>query len=282
MKKYYLKKLIFLFSVSLLSSLFLGCSREIAMPIIGNIDKTNVDKTNDDKNLETEINAKTASKNSEIETSKEKINDFNDMEETSSVKKETSSVKSESITLESTTPKQINNEESFNNNENNANLKSRALRDNEDSNNTLFNIKIPTNNDTLTENKIGYIYNIKYSNNTYYLEFDDVEIFLGDEAKREFLADGNSEESQDIENGYYIKDSNNDLKKYILTENCTYELCKYQIDSSTNDIALVSVDFKTLKNYILKYIEFYPTRALLFDINIENNIETKVSMHFTP
>lgn len=270
MKKYYLKKLIFLFSVSLLSSLFLGCTRKVSMPIIGN-----VDKTNDDKNFETEINAKTIPKNSEIEVSKENNNDFNDNEETSSVK-------SESITVESITPEQVNNEESFNNNENNANLNSRALRSNEDSNNTIFNIEIPTNNDKLTENKIGYIYNIKYSNNTYYIEFDDVEIFLGDDANKEFLADSNSEESKDIEDGYYIKNSNNTFKKYILTENCTYELCEYQIDSSSNDITLVSVDFETFKNYILRYQEFYPTRALLFDINTENDTVTKISMHFTP
>lgn len=273
MKKYYLKKLILLFSTSCLTSLFLGCSREIAMPIIGNAEKTNINK-----NSETKINTETISKNLEDESSKEKNNKFNDVEKNTSIE-------SEFVTIESDTSKEIKTKENSNNNENNANQNSTTSKTNEESNNFVFNIHVPKNNDKLTENKIGYIYNIKYSNNTYYIEFDDVEIFLGEDDKKEFLADGNSEKSQDIEqdieNDYYIKNSNNNLKKYILTENCTYELCKYQIDSSNNDIDLISVNFETLKNYILKYQEFYPSRALLFDINIENNIVTKVSMHFT-
>lgn len=266
MKKYYLKKLIFLFSVSLLSSLFLGCTREIPMPIIGDIDETNVNK-----NFETEINTE----NSEIEPSNEENNDFNNMEEEDSI--------DEFIDVEADTSEQINNEE-ISNNENTVNPNLTTSENNEESN----NLEISTNNDTLTENKIGYIYNIAYSNNTYYIEFDDIEIFLEEDANKEFLADGNSEKYQEIENcyyiknHYYIKNSNNNLEKYILTENCTYELCKYQVDSSSNDINLVSVDFETLKNYILKYQNFYPTRALLFDITTENNIVTKISMHFTP
>lgn len=274
MKKHYLKKLIFLLSVSLLSSLSLGCAREIPMPIVGDVNTSNPDENTINKNSETtKTNAKTINKISGIKTSKEKKNNFNDTKETSSAKNES--------TTESDTPKQINIEETSNNTEENtASSNSRALRTNDESSNTIFNIKIHNNN--LSENKIGYIYNISYSNNTYYIEFDDVEMFLGKDAEKEFLADGNSEEAQDIESGYYIKNSNNNLKKYILTENCTYELCKYQIDSSNNDIDLVSVDFETIKNYILKYQEFYPTRALLFDISIENNTVTKISMHFTP
>lgn len=274
MKKYYLKKLIFLFSVSLLSSLFLGCTRKIPMPIIGNSDETNVNK-----NSETKINFETLLENSKIEPSKEENNTFNDTEEVSSINE---SITDESV--ESDTSEQINSEENSNDDENNTEQNPTTSETNEESNNSVFNI----NNDTLTENKIGYIHNIKYCNNTYYLEFDDVEIFLGEEANKEFLANGNLEESQNIENCcyikncYYIKNSNNTFKKYIFTENCTYELCKYQIDSSSNDINLVSVDFETLKNYILRHQEFYPTKALLFDINIENDTVTKISMHFTP
>ena len=270
MKKHYLKKLIFLFSISLLSISFLGCTREIPMPIIGDIEKNNLDK-----NSENKTNVETITKNSGIETSKEENNNSDGI-------KETSSVKSESITVESITPRQTNNEEHSDDNSNSENLNTITSTANENDN-TIFNIRIHNNNDKLTEKKIGYIYNIAYSNNTYYLEFDDVEFFSGEEANKESLADGNSEESQaTIESGYYIRNSNNGLKKYTLTEDCTYELCKYQVDSSNNDIHLVSVDFETLKNYILKYQEFYPTRALLFDINTENNIITKVSMHFTP
>lgn len=265
MKKYYLKKLIFLFSVSLLSSLFLGCTRKVPMPIIGDSEETNVNK-----NSETKINTETLFENLKIEPSKEENNNSNEIEEASSVNE---SIIDESTTNESDTSEQINSEENSNDDENN-----------EESNNSVSNI----NNDTLTESKIGYIHNIKCCNNTYYFEFDDVEIFLGEDANREFLADGNSEESQNIENCcyikncYYIKNSNNDFKKYIISENCSYELCKYQIDSSSNDINLVSVDFETLKNYILRNQEFYPTKALLFDINIENDTVTKISMHFTP
>ena len=271
MKKYYLKKLIFLFSVSLLSSLFLGCTRKVPMPIIGDSEETNVNK-----NSETKINTETLFENLKIEPSKEENINSNEIEEASSV--------NESTTDESDTSEQINSEENSNDDENNANSNPTTSETNEESNNSVSNI----NNDTLTESKIGYIHNIICCNHTYYLEFDDVEIFLGEDANKEFLADGNSEESQNIENCcyikncYYIKNSNNDFKKYILAENCTYELCKYKIDSSSNDINLVPVDFETLKNYILKHQKFYPTKALLFDINIENDTVTKISMHSTP
>lgn len=281
MKKYYLKKLIFLFSVSLLSSLFLGCTRKVPMPIIGDSEETNVNK-----NSETKINTETLFENLKIEPSKEENNNSNEIEEASSVNESIidESIIDESTTDESDTSEQINSEENSNDDENNANSNPTTSETNEESNNSVSNI----NNDTLTESKIGYIHNIKCCNNTYYFEFDDVEIFLGEDANREFLADGNSEESQNIENCcyikncYYIKNSNNDFKKYIISENCSYELCKYQIDSSSNDINLVSVDFETLKNYILRHQEFYPTKALLFDINIENDTVTKISMHFTP
>ena len=288
MKKYYLKKLIFLFSVSLLSSLFLGCTRKVPMPIIGDSEETNVNK-----NSETKINTETLFENLKIEPSKEENNNSNEIEETSSVNESTTdesneieeaSSVNESTTDESDTSEQINSEENSNDDENNANSNPTTSETNEESNNSVSNI----NNDTLTESKIGYIHNIICCNHTYYLEFDDVEIFLGEDANKEFLADGNSEESQNIENCcyikncYYIKNSNNDFKKYILAENCTYELCKYKIDSSSNDINLVPVDFETLKNYILKHQKFYPTKALLFDINIENDTVTKISMHSTP
>lgn len=274
MKKCYLKKLIFLFSVSLLSSLFLGCTREIPMPIIGSTDETNINK-----NSETKINTETIAESLEIKPSKEENNTFNETEEVSSI--------NESITDEADeadSSEQINSEENSNDDENNTDPNPTTSETDEESDDYIFN----TNNDTLIENKIGYIYNINYSNDTYYIEFDDVKIFLGEDANKEFLADGNTEETQNIENCcykkncYYIKNSNNDFKKYILAENCTYELCKYKIDSSSNDINLVPVDFETLKNYILKHQKFYPTKALLFDINIENDTVTEISMHFTP
>lgn len=265
MNKHYFKKISFLLSVSLLSSMFCGCTREVAMPIIGN----------SNSNTKTD----TSNENSSKKVSKEKVEEKNP---SSNIIKETSSVTNESVTVESETTKDSDNENSKNAKDNEG-LSVTSLDTDDEANNSkarIFNIEMPNNNNSSKENKIGYIYNILNSNNTYSIEFDEVKLFFGEEANNEYLADGHSDE---LDSGYYIKNSNEEIKKYTLVKDCVYELCEYEVDPlNSNSENLTSVDFETLKDYISKYQEFYPTRALLFDISLEDNIVTKISMHFTP
>ncbi|MEG1255911.1 Ig-like domain-containing protein [Clostridium sp.] len=159
------------------------------------------------------------------------------------------------------------------------------------------------------ESKIGFIRDIYTENNIVYICFDEVKFYRGDEAVTESMKLGRGSRTPDgfilpnsnkeyenqgqdvitaedknyyIINDYYIKYLNNSKTTYTIDKNATFKMLAYEINPKNNSVDLQEVDYNTLKNYIDNWKNTDAERAILFWIDMKNDIVIEMYKQFTP
>ena len=133
--------------------------------------------------------------------------------------------------------------------------------------------------------QIGFINGIYERNGKRYLKIDEVEFFKNKDAndrtaEREVIKDGKKEYLLDgrVTDDYYLRNNDNSLENYEISENVEVDVCKYHIDKNINTIDLQRINyekFKTLDNV-------YGQGNALFYIYVEDNVIVKIQEQFRP
>ncbi|KYN75980.1 hypothetical protein A0J52_16535 [Clostridium sporogenes] len=156
-------------------------------------------------------------------------------------------------------------------------------------NKNINNSQKPYNDKNIKEVKngkqIGFINGIYEQNGKRYLKFDEVEFFKNKDAndrtaEREVIKDGKKEYLLDgrVTDDYYLRNNDNTLEDYEISQNVQVYVCKYHIDKNINTIDLQRINyekFKTLDNV-------YGQGNALFYIYVEDNVIVKIQEQFRP
>ncbi|MCW6084324.1 tetratricopeptide repeat protein [Clostridium sporogenes] len=156
-------------------------------------------------------------------------------------------------------------------------------------NKNINNSQKPYNDKNIKEVKngkqIGFINEIYEQNGKRYLKFDEVEFFKNKDAndrtaEREVIKDGKKEYLLDgrVTDDYYLRNNDNTLEDYEISQNVQVYVCKYHIDKNINTIDLQRINyekFKTLDNV-------YGQGNALFYIYVEDNVIVKIQEQFRP
>ncbi|WP_061320214.1 Ig-like domain-containing protein [Clostridium botulinum] len=136
-----------------------------------------------------------------------------------------------------------------------------------------------------SEKQIGFISKIYEQNGKRYLKYDEVEFFLNKDAndgtaEREAIKDGKNEWIIDgrVTDDYYLRNKDNTLEDYEISQNVEIDICKYHVDENVNAIDLQRISyerFKTLDNV-------YGQSNALFYIYVENNVIVKIQEQYRP
>ncbi|WP_434305079.1 tetratricopeptide repeat protein [Clostridium botulinum] len=133
--------------------------------------------------------------------------------------------------------------------------------------------------------QIGFINGIYEESGKKYLKFDEVEFFKNKDAndrtaEREVIKDGKKEYLLDgrVTDDYYLRNNDNSLEDYEISQNVEVDVCKYHIDENINTIDLQRISyekFKSLNNV-------YGQSNALFYIYVEDNVIVKIQEQFRP
>ncbi|MGO5075672.1 tetratricopeptide repeat protein [Clostridium sporogenes] len=133
--------------------------------------------------------------------------------------------------------------------------------------------------------QIGFINGIYEKSGKKYLKFDQVEFFKNKDtndrtAEREVIKDGKKEYLLDgrVTDDYYLRNNDNSLEDYEISQNVEVDVCKYHLDENINTIDLQRISyekFKTLDNV-------YGQNNALFYIYVENNVIVKIQEQYRP
>ncbi|MGK0465080.1 hypothetical protein [Clostridium sp.] len=127
--------------------------------------------------------------------------------------------------------------------------------------------------------QIGYIAKVYEEDGKKYLKFDDVQFLMGKEAIEAAKKNGDAE----YENGeyfvyddYYIVNSNQERKSYIIADNASLNILGCWIDPFNGDGYNHSVSYNDFKNISSE------NENMLCYIYAENNVVVKVEGQYTP
>ena len=147
------------------------------------------------------------------------------------------------------------------------------------------NEKVKEEKEVKNGKQIGFINGIYEQNGKRYLKFDEVEFFKNKDAndrtaEREVIKDGKNEYLLDgrVTDDYYLRNNDNSLEDYEISQNVEVNVCKYHLDANTNTIDLQGISyekFKTLDNV-------YGQNNALFYIYVENNVIVKIQEQYRP
>ncbi|WP_434291453.1 Ig-like domain-containing protein [Clostridium botulinum] len=185
--------------------------------------------------------------------------------------------------LESPKERQENNDKEVKGDQNMNNSKK------EDKDQNMNNSKKEYKDQNLKEVKdgkqIGFINEIYERNGKRYLKFDDVEFFHNKDindrtAEREAIKDGRNEWLLDgrITDDYYLRNKDNTLENYEISQSVEIDICKYHVDENVNTIDLQGISYEkfgTLDNV-------YGQSNALFYIYVENNVIVKIQEQYRP
>lgn len=136
--------------------------------------------------------------------------------------------------------------------------------------------------------KIICIVNEVYlSNGKKYIDLDQVEFFMGEEAYTEAGKDGKlykDESGNDfLPNGYYIRNDYNNIETFEVNEESSVSLCIYIVNPGLmgNASETVPVSYEEFEVYISNSKNM-DGRARMFWVNTKNNVVEKIEMQYTP
>lgn len=136
--------------------------------------------------------------------------------------------------------------------------------------------------------KIICIVNNAYiSNNKKYIDVDQVEFFIGEEAYIEAAKDGElykDENGNDfLPNGYYIRNNYSNIETYEVNEEAIFNLCTYIVDSNSiaNSSETMQVSYEEFKAYI-NNSKILDNRSRIFWVDTKNKVVENITMQFTP
>jgi tetratricopeptide (TPR) repeat protein len=145
--------------------------------------------------------------------------------------------------------------------------------------------------ETVKSNSIGFINDIYEENKNTYIKFDDVQFYRDTDAQKEYAKDGFPPSEYEFGYDYYIRNKEINNKPYILSSNCSINICAYKVNPNIdkNSHELTTISQKDFKTYINKWSnideldkEFGSSRALLFSITTEDDVITSINMEYTP
>jgi hypothetical protein len=134
-------------------------------------------------------------------------------------------------------------------------------------------------NPIVKSKQIGYISKVYEDEGKKYLKFDDVKFLMGDEAIEAAKKDGAATYENGeyyVDDDYYIVNSSEKIKSYVISDNASLNLLGFWIDSFTGDGNNHSISYNKFKSISSK------NENMLCYIYAENNIVVKVEGQFTP
>ncbi|MDS1002062.1 tetratricopeptide repeat protein [Clostridium sporogenes] len=133
--------------------------------------------------------------------------------------------------------------------------------------------------------QIGFINEIYEKNGKRYLKYDDVEFFKNKDAndrtaEREAIKDGKNEWIIDgrVTDDYYLRNKDNTLEDYEISQNVEIDVCKYHVDEYVNAADLQRISYEKFKNLD----NAYGQGNALFYIYVENNVIVKIQEQYRP
>ncbi|MGG7142811.1 Ig-like domain-containing protein [Clostridium nigeriense] len=139
------------------------------------------------------------------------------------------------------------------------------------------------------ERQYGFLKNIKTENGKTYLDFDLIELYIGDEALPEAIKDnkaGYDEEKKRyfLPDPIYIRNNYDTISTYLVDNNTSYYLCAYNFfpeksDLKSGDEVPVSLDeFSEMNTKYLNDTNY----GLMVWFDIKNGTVTKISQQYRP
>jgi len=138
---------------------------------------------------------------------------------------------------------------------------------------------------------IGYVQNIYEKNGKRYLTIDEIEFYRGDKAYQEAKKDGYGEESNMTADGYYIRDKDNSIIEYEISNSCGFSVDQVQLDPFTNKNAAENetVSYDKIKSIVNSNTNTSIARGdkgynpgNLYWLTINNNIVVQVDSQYVP
>ncbi|MEW8957432.1 Ig-like domain-containing protein, partial [Clostridium sp.] len=143
--------------------------------------------------------------------------------------------------------------------------------------------------EVVKEKKIGFVKEIGKD----YIKFDEVEFYRDEDAYREAKKDGQlvyDDENPEgyVYDSYYMRDNDDDLKRYNFSKDIVFKLCSYKIGNPLpNSGDTANVSYEVFKNEVDIDIaprkeSNEPGRGILSWIYLENNNVVKIEQQFIP
>lgn len=148
-------------------------------------------------------------------------------------------------------------------------------------------VKITLN---VSEAKIGYVTQVYEENGNKHLKFDEVQFLGGEKGIEERRKDAErkgltvSEESLKTDDGWFIKDDDEEITTYKISNNASFNLHDYVIDP-LGDTQLKSVSYEVFKKAMIAKNSECPdkhSRNALCRIYLENGTIVKIESQYIP
>lgn len=131
--------------------------------------------------------------------------------------------------------------------------------------------------------KTGFIKYIKKKNNKTIIFMDNIEFYLGEDAKKEYFKDHQETSEDEWGHDYYYRNIEPKIIPYELSKDAEIYICEFAINPSTNSLNLVPISVDTLKTYVNNSRkEHLDERAFLFSFQLKDNKITELKMQYTP
>lgn len=142
----------------------------------------------------------------------------------------------------------------------------------------------PRENFSPTDNfKTGFIKYFREKEGTTIVFMDNIEFYMNEDAKREYLKDNKEISQIEWGNDYYYRNIEKNIIPYELSKDVKIYICNFAINPSTSSVELVPISVDTLKEYVNNSKkQKLDERAFLFNFQLKNNKIIKLEMQYTP